>query len=497
MKPLRNIAFIIGVFLPFSGVAQKDSTLRAVKTVSGNISPKSIVAANNGYVYAQNMMYRHTVTVYDKNGTLLQTIYDTVHPAHFGYADSAEVLKGSPVEATLNSDGSSIWISNYSMNGKGYRNPGCDACIGRNKYDKSYIYRINTATYEKTACIKSGAVPKYLQVSPNDKFVAVSNWSEGTVSIFSTTTNQLVKEVYVGAYPRGITWASTSNKLYVAVMGSTFVAEISAEDFSVTRKIEAGIHPRHICGPIGDSLLLVSLNGEGSVAVISLETEKVKKIFTGTMPRSMALSADGEFAYVVNYGDNTFSKISISKRKKIENCTTLKNPIGITVHPVTGEIWVACYSGFIQIFSDTDYNPNRISKKTQIAEVEFGIPTANIANAFTGLLNMFGDNTVTVQRNSVEQLKKVNTTTASSRATEVIPADHGYYLVAGAFKSKDNALRLKQKLAVYTYPTQLLPREEKGLTYVAIGPFKTKEDATITVEETSKKTGETCWVYYY
>ncbi|MFI5204986.1 MAG: YncE family protein [Flavobacteriales bacterium] len=195
MKHLNKITFLIACALPSFCIAQKDSTLRLVKTISGNISPKSVVAANNGYVYAQNMMYKHSVTVYNKQGILVQTIYDTVHPAHYGHTDSSEVLKGSPVEASLNADGSSLWISNYCMIGKGYSNPGCDGCVGRNKYDKSYLYRINTSNYEKTACIKSGAVPKYLLVSPNDKYLAVSNWSDGTVTIYSAVSNERMEDI--------------------------------------------------------------------------------------------------------------------------------------------------------------------------------------------------------------------------------------------------------------------------------------------------------------
>src|SRR5689334_15492680 len=37
--------------------------LRAV--ITGRISPKSVASSGNGYVTAQNMMYRHTITVYD------------------------------------------------------------------------------------------------------------------------------------------------------------------------------------------------------------------------------------------------------------------------------------------------------------------------------------------------------------------------------------------------------------------------------------------------
>ena len=40
-----------------------------------------------GQVFAQNMMYRHTVTVYDRNGELVKTIPDTVNLTDFGIPD--------------------------------------------------------------------------------------------------------------------------------------------------------------------------------------------------------------------------------------------------------------------------------------------------------------------------------------------------------------------------------------------------------------------------
>ncbi len=42
-----------------------DFTLTQVTTINGRISPKSVDATDTGLVFAQNMMYRHTMTVYD------------------------------------------------------------------------------------------------------------------------------------------------------------------------------------------------------------------------------------------------------------------------------------------------------------------------------------------------------------------------------------------------------------------------------------------------
>ena len=39
--------------------------LKLRKVLSGNISPKSVASSGAGYVTAQNMMYRDSVTVYE------------------------------------------------------------------------------------------------------------------------------------------------------------------------------------------------------------------------------------------------------------------------------------------------------------------------------------------------------------------------------------------------------------------------------------------------
>ena len=59
--------------------------LEQVATITGNLSPKSIVHSGNGLFFAQNMMYRHTVTVYNRTFELVETIPDTVELAEFGF----------------------------------------------------------------------------------------------------------------------------------------------------------------------------------------------------------------------------------------------------------------------------------------------------------------------------------------------------------------------------------------------------------------------------
>ncbi len=60
--------------------------LKLRSVISGNISPKSVASSGAGYVTAQNMMYRHSVTVYDARSLkLVKTISDAVNLRRLGF----------------------------------------------------------------------------------------------------------------------------------------------------------------------------------------------------------------------------------------------------------------------------------------------------------------------------------------------------------------------------------------------------------------------------
>ena len=103
-----------------------DGRLEKVETIGGDISPKSVTATGTGLVFAQNMMYTHTVTVYDRDFDLVATISDEVTPSQFG-VDLPGSYRGAPVEAAATPDGRYVYVSNYSMYGPGFTE-GSDSC---------------------------------------------------------------------------------------------------------------------------------------------------------------------------------------------------------------------------------------------------------------------------------------------------------------------------------------------------------------------------------
>ena len=173
----------------------------------------------HGIVFAQNMMYSHTVTVYDADGSLVATIPDSVDLAAFGVPvirASRRVRRSrrpSPRRPLR-------YVVELLDVRPRLRPEGVDECTPASGYDDSFVYRIDTQTFQIDQVIAVGAVPKYVAVTPDDR----------------SPRHQLVhlrpehRRHGVGqggaphpdrAAPRGIARHARPRPRYVAVMGAT------------------------------------------------------------------------------------------------------------------------------------------------------------------------------------------------------------------------------------------------------------------------------------
>lgn len=354
-QPSTGTSTTIGVSRKFAAPDGKRSdqrTLSLFDTIfSDNLQPKSIVYSGTGLFFAQNMMYRHNVSVFNRDGTKVATISDQINLADFGI--DGGIVKGSPVEAAFTPDGAYAYVSNYKMYGKGWNPIADDDCQGRN-WDSSFVYRINTATLKIDQVISVGAVPKFLVISPNNKMLLVSNFCSQDVSVVDTATGKETQRIAVGLHPRGIAVTSDSTRAYIAVMGTSRVVILDLETMSTNEIATAGPTPRHLVLSADDLILYVSNNHANTVREIDTVTgEKIAQVHTGEQPRSMVLADDGASLYVVNYADSTLCKIRTSDFTIIQIVPTGMRPVGVAYDPIERRVWVANYSGSLSIYQDT------------------------------------------------------------------------------------------------------------------------------------------------
>jgi YVTN family beta-propeller protein len=318
-----------------------------------DLQPKSVVASGDGLFFAQNMMYRHNVAIYDRSGTKVGSIDDEVDLGDFGF--DPVTVKGSPVEAAFTPDGRYVYVSNYKIFGDGFSEVADDGC-NRGDWEDSFVYKIDVEALEIVAVVPTGAVPKFLDVSPDGSTLVVSNWCGFDVSFIDTATDTEVARVDVGRHPRGVAIDKDSEVVYVTVMGEHRIDVLGLQSHQLLRSYGtdvSGTTPRHILLSDDDRYLYVTNHKMNMVRKIDLSSGAVVGTArTGTETRTMAISDDGESLYVVNYQDGTVSKVRTSDMEILQTVQSGVHPVGITYDTDTRQVWVANYAGTLRVFND-------------------------------------------------------------------------------------------------------------------------------------------------
>lgn len=337
-----------------SGVAANTTTMTKLRTISGKLTSKSVDASGTGLVIANNMIYTHTVTLFNAGtGQRIVDIPDTVDLKDFGLSNTSVKLKGGPVEGVWSKDAKYVYVSNYVMSGPGYHDEPNDLCTGQEKYKPSYVYRINVAEQKIDEVIAAGAVPKYVALTPDGTKLLVSNWCSYSMSVIDLATKKQEKQIPVARWPRGIATSPDGRYAYVAAFGTPNLYRVDLERGTSSVFAVVGDAARHVtASPDGAILYVVSSHANTVTKLDRATGRKLGQTKALIEPRSMAISPDGKALYVVNYDANSVTKIDIATMKKLQVVHVGAMPIGITYEPRTGQVWVAMYSGTIEVYDD-------------------------------------------------------------------------------------------------------------------------------------------------
>jgi YVTN family beta-propeller protein len=342
--------------LPVSNASEplsQDTRMKLVKTLSGDLAPKSVLSSGTGLVSAHNMMYKHTVTLFDSQTMeLITTVKDSVDLKAFGFSKYSGNYRGAPVEGAFSPDGKYLYFTNYAMYGRGFNKEGTDKCSPSSGFDTSFLSRINLSTYTIDAVYPVGSVPKVVQVTPDNKYILVSNWCSYTLSVISVAEQKVVKSIKIGRYPRGIVVTKDSAFAFVAEMGGNRLHRIDLATFEQTF-IPIGSNPRALVLSPDNKVLYATMNLSGQIAAWDLVANKsLGKAKIGQAARSLDISSDGTALFATNYKSGTVSKVRTSDLKVLQTIKVCSEPIGISYDAPTARTWVACYGGSVKVFAN-------------------------------------------------------------------------------------------------------------------------------------------------
>jgi YVTN family beta-propeller protein len=496
-----NKKFYFFILILLTKVALYGQGLQLVSEIYGEISPKSIVYNGNGIFSAQNMMYRHTVTLYNTKGELLKTINDKANLKSYGFDEyNNGSYHGAPVEACFSNKGKYLWVSNYSMLGPEFKQEGCDDCAGEG-FDPSFVYKINTLTYEIENVIKVGAVPKYLALNEKTNLMLVTNWSSSNVSIIDLTTEKEIKKVKIGRHPRGIDITKDGRTAYITVMGGSDIVKLDLQTYEISIIKSVGKAPRHIVLSKKDDFLYCTINLTNQILKLNLATNERTYCKVKSAPRTMVLSDNQKYIYVVNYFTDSFQKVEAETMTVVETKNTGHHPIGISANWETSEVWVACYSGVIQVFKDVELENlvieakkiglKSIDRLKQIPQYSF-IDIVNYNETKQSKLNDVLElgNTLIDLENEAELKLEIET---KLKENSTLNTGCKYHLIIGSFGVASNAMGLLSKMKSKGYPSKIIPSKNGKMSMVSVKCFNTIQEVSqskILIEINQKG-----WVY--
>lgn len=392
---IRQSSLACLIYALFLGVLPAQSTggipdldqMSSIRDIKADLRPTTIRRSHKNRFWIPNADIKHNIAVFSQDFVQQALISDKVNLSDFGYSNYKGEQKGSPVDVAFTKQGDIAWVVNNQMYGSDFNRPGGDWCPTSRTYDRSFVYKFETQTQKLLSVIEVGCSPKNIATTLDEKYLLVSNWCSGDVSILDTDQGKEIKRIYVGAFPSSIAIHPSEPKAYIALYQPSRIAVINLTGDSIVNEIAlpANSGPKALLvAPDGKSLY-VSLTTAGAIAKIDLGSGKmIRQVATGRSPRDIAFSKDKKSLYVANYLSNTVSKVLVENMTLVEEGKTPAQPVSIALDPASEVLWVVCSSGMIIIFEDKPVNMNLPSllkeQQTQVAGSARNIEIRNQVN---------------------------------------------------------------------------------------------------------------------
>lgn len=363
VKKADTIAAVISVMKPYSDLVLDTSF--ALQSAYGT---KSVLFNSDGSrLYALNL---EELSVYEfdrgQRKKMREFKFKPTIGEGWSYENAHKIIsyQEKPVEAAISNHDSILWVSLHNAEGIV---PILLNDVSRMKSRDSlskelHVVYTNGAVSDTifTPLIKTGKTPKVIAVDANSRNLLVSNWHSHTTSILSIDPAQspyahLLRNVSMGAIPRGILVDNLHNKSYVALMGGSQINVINTNNWEQEAPIKVASNPRHLVMD-NKGRLFVSYNMLSQVACIDPVTgQTLFSASTESHPRTIVLSKNSKFLFVTCYKGNKLDvfKIGDNGFTKIYSLDSKGSPVGVDVFEDdnTLEAWVCNYTiGAIKVF---------------------------------------------------------------------------------------------------------------------------------------------------
>ena len=195
----------------------------------------------------------------------------------------------SPAQMAVSPDRRSVYIANTGS-------------------DTVSVLNTDDNTIARTIALPSGSAPVDVAVDPKGRYLYTANGGSNRVSVLDTRARRVVASVRVGTQPLSVAVAPDGKTVYAANSGSGDVSVIDAPTRRVVRAIPTGRFPSGVAVTPDGASVYVS-NELSGVTVISASKGTVQATLREPSPFSVAISPNGDRAYVTSLGPGRVTAI--------------------------------------------------------------------------------------------------------------------------------------------------------------------------------------------
>ena len=347
-------------------------------------SPKSARLLSDGSrVYVNSLEGLRTVVYDPRSLTKVHTIVHTFDEsdAHlfqglttvFDYpymrtspSGDPNQFSGKPVESALSHDDRYLWVPYYRRE--------FDVGAG----SPSAVAIVDTQSNEIVRVLPTGPIPKYVAISADNQWAAISHWGDNTVAMVDISSGDPAQFVYrdermvverilsqvgltghnrdsaCGFCLRGTTFTPDSETLLVARMGGGGIAGFDADSGTYLGTVDGmRATPRHlIISPDGLTLYLSS-NRSGYVSRVPVERIvstlrgaegghvdlSFDEVYVGSGARTLEVSPDGKWLFAAVNGRAQVVVINAETMEVVSKVRVDSYTVGLAVSPDGQQVW--------------------------------------------------------------------------------------------------------------------------------------------------------------
>jgi len=224
--------------------------------------------------------------------------------------------------------------------------------------------------------ISAGADPENFDVSPDGKYIYVSNEDTSAVSMIDISAGQVAKSFPVGAEPEGVKITPDARLVYITSEEAGKLYILDPVKGKIIGNIQVGHRPRSIAFMPNGKIAYVNAENDGNVVIV----DTVKRKMVGTIPigtpgqvkpMALLLSADAKTLYVsTGRGQQVFT-IDIATNKVLRSVQVGKRPWGIGVSYDGRTLYSA--NGPSNDVSVVDLATNSVAHRIKVGSSPWGI----------------------------------------------------------------------------------------------------------------------------